>query len=132
MKIGCLGDIIFEVSEKVIKTIQSANWDGSATIHTHSRHLDNSLQEFVGIEPDSFSLTITVSKYLGADPLEVIAQIFNYERTGTAVPLVIGKKPYGKYRWLVKNHKSKMNRYDGEGNLVSADITISLTEYTEE
>lgn len=131
MKIGCLGDIVFEVSENVIKTFKDSNWNGSAQIHAHNRHLTNALQEFVGVDPDEFSFTITISKYLGADPIEDISKIFNYERNGIAVPLVIGKKAYGKYLWLIKNHKSKLTRHDGAGNVVSADVTISLTEYTE-
>ena len=90
------------------------------------------VQEFVGLEPDTFSFPLTLSKYLGVDPMTDITKIFTYERTGTAVSLVIGKKFYGKYKWLVKNHKTRGKRFDGEGNLVSADITISLTEYTEE
>lgn len=131
MKIGCLGDIIFEVSDSTIRTIQDATWSGSASIQTHSRHLDNALQEFVGIDPDGFTFNIRISKYLGADPLVDIPKLFDYERTGTALPLVIGKKAYGKDRWLIKSHKSTLETFDREGNLVSANVSITLTEYTE-
>ena len=131
MQIGYLGEVVFEVSEKTVKTFKEFEWGGSARIQTHNRHLDNALQEFVGIDPDTFSFSFTLSKYLGVDPMTDIAKIFTYERTGMPVPLVIGKRPYGKYKWLVKSHKAKGKRFDGEGNLVSADVSVSLTEYTE-
>lgn len=130
MTIGCLGSIPFEVSSKEIKTIRDASWSGSASIQTHQRHLDNALQEFVGVDPDSFTFNIRISKYLGSDPIADVATIFEYERTGTAVPLVIGTKGYGKYRWLVKKHKTTLEHYDIAGDVVGVDLSITLTEYT--
>ena len=132
MEIGCLGDIAFKVSDSVIKTITKATWSGSANIHTHQRHLDNALQEFVGINPDGFTFSMILSKYLGVDPLTDITKLFEYEHGGVAVPLTIGNKGYGKYRWLVKSHKIKMEHYDGRGNLTSATVDVTLTEYTKE
>ena len=46
-----------------------------------------------------------------------------------AVPLVIGNKGYGKYRWSVLDHKMKMKTYDGRGNVTSATVSVSLQEY---
>lgn len=132
MKIGCLGDVVFEVSASVIQTIDSFVWSGSANIQTHQRHLDNSLQEFVGIDPDAITFTMTLAKYLGADPLAEIVRVFEYERNGIAVPLTIGNKAYGKYMWLVKSHKTKIEHYDGGGNCISAKLDVTLTEYTKE
>lgn len=132
MKIGCLGDIAFKVSNSQIKTIDKATWSGSANIQTHKRHLDNSLQEFVGVDPDSFTFTMVLSRYLGVNPEKDINKIWEYERGGITVPLTLGKKVYGKYRWLIKSHKVKMEHYDGRGNLTSATVDITLTEYTKE
>lgn len=130
MQVGCLGSIAFQVSDKVIKTLRAVSWSGSASIATHSVHLDNSLQEFVGVEPDSIDFKMQVSKFLGADPMTDIETLFSYERSGTPVSLTIGTKSYGKYKWLIKKHKVAMEYHDKQGNLIQADITVSLTEYT--
>ena len=130
MKIGCLGDIVFNVSDSELKTIRDATWSGSASIATHQRHLVNVLTEFVGIDADSFEFKIRISKFLGSDPLADIKKILQYERYGTALQLTIGKTSYGKYRWLIKKHKVSFEHYDKAGNLVTADVMISLTEYT--
>ena len=79
MQIGCLGDIIFEVSDKVVRTIEDVTWSGSVSIHTHTRHLDNSLQEFVSIDPDSFKFSIMLSSYLGVNPMDEIVKIAAYD-----------------------------------------------------
>lgn len=130
MKIGCLGDIAFEVSTKTLQTIRDASWGGSASISTHQRHLSNALQEFVGDDPDSFTFNIRISAYLGSDPLKEINKIFDYERKGKVLQLIIGSKVYGKFRWLIKKHKVTMENFDKFGNLIGADISITLTEYT--
>lgn len=132
MKIGCLGDIAFEVSDSIIKTLDKVTWSGSVNIQTHQRHLHNALQEFVSINPDEITFTIKLSRYLGVDPMTDIVKIFEYERGGIALPLTIGNKAYGKYMWLIKNHKIKMELYDRGGNLTSADVDVALTEYTKE
>lgn len=132
MQIGCLGEILFEVSPDVIQTLRDATWSGSVSISTHQRHLQNTLQEFVGVDADSFTFNIRISRYLGADPLSVLNTIFDYERNGTALCLVIGEKMYGKYRWLIKKHKATLEHYDKNGNLVGADVSLTLTEYTKE
>lgn len=130
MILGCLGSIAFEVSTRTVKTIRDAEWSGSVTIQTHQRHLDNALQEFVGIDPDAFTFSIRISNYLGADPLSAVSQLFAYERSGTPIPLIIGSKIYGKYRWLIKKHKTALEYYDKYSNVIGVDVSVTLTEYT--
>lgn len=128
-KIGCLGDIPFIVSADTVQTIQNAVWSGSARYSEHQRHLSNALTEFTGLDPDKFSFDIVLSAYLGVDPMTAINQLWQYEREGKTVPLVIGDKGYGKYRWTVKSHKIKIQTYDRSGNLLAATVSVDLLEY---
>lgn len=130
MQIGCLGDIVFKASADMIRTITNMTWSGSANYSTHSRHLTDSLTEFTGVGPDEISGDIVLSAYLGVDPMTDLVKIWDYERKGQALPLVIGSKAYGKYRWVIKNHKIKMQTFDSSGDLLSATVSISLLEYT--
>ncbi len=127
--IGCLGDIAFEVSDKTLKTITNMKWSGSAQYATHQRHAGNALTEFVGIDPDKMSFEIILSSYLGSDPMKETAKIFAYERSGRAVPLIIGSHAYGKYRWSILSHEMHALSYDGQGNVTSATVSINLQEY---
>lgn len=129
MVVGCLGDIVFTVSSEVVETLNNMRWSGSARYAVHDRHGTNALTEFTGIDPDKFSFDIELSGYLGINPMAEMVKIWNYERSGEAVPLVIGTKAYGKYRWNVVSHTIQSKSFDGEGDLASATVNISLQEY---
>ena len=127
--IGCLGDIPFTVSEDVVRTVSSFKWGGSARFAVHQRPGTDALTEFLGVDPDTFSLPIELSAELGVDPNEEIARLFAYEREGRPLPLVLGEKAYGKYRWCIQSHETESETFDRYGNLYSARVTVELLEY---
>lgn len=129
MIVGALGDIVFEVSEKTVRTLDKFKWSGSARWETHERHLNHALTEYTGMDPDSISFSIYLSAYLGTNPMKDIVRIWDCERLGTPVPLTIGEKAYGKYRWAVKSHETSAESWDGHGNLVSCTVSLKLLEY---
>ena len=67
--------------------------------------------------------------FLGVEPQAELNKIWQYERSGEAVSLVIGDKAYGKYRWNLVSHKIKMQYFDKRGNLLQATVSVSLQEY---
>lgn len=128
-KVGCLGDIIFTVSSDKIETLDNVQWSGAARYSIHERHLSNALTEYTGIEPDTMSFDITLSIYLGVEPMPELVKLWTYERTGKPLLLVIGEKGYGKYRWTIESHKIKMKTFDMKGSLSGATVSLNLLEY---
>lgn len=128
-QVGCLGDIIFQVSSKEVKTIDNVIWSGSVRYSEHKRHLTNVLTEFTGIDADTISFEMVLSIYLGVEPMGELGKIWEYERSGKALSLVIGEKAYGKFKWNIKSHKIKMQTFDGKGNITGATVSIDLIEY---
>jgi phage protein U len=128
-QIGCLGDIVFTVSSDMVETIQNVQWAGSVRYAEHQRHNNNALTEFTGINADTVSFDMLLSAYLGVKVMNELVKIWTYERKGTSLPLVIGEKPYGKYRWVIKNHKIKMQTFDKAGNIIMATVSLNLLEY---
>ena len=129
MVTGALGDIIFEVSDETVKTLNNLNWGGSARYATHQRHGTHAMTEYTGMGADTISFDIVLSAYLGVNPMTVIGQIFTYERNGTTLPLVIGNKAYGKYRWVITKHSMKGQFFDGAGDLTHCKVSVNLQEY---
>ena len=127
--IGCLGDVLFQVSSQTVKTLNNMKWSGSSRYVTHQRHGMNALTEFVGVDPDKITFEIYLSAELGTDPMSEVAKIWAYERNGQAVSLVIGDKAYGKYRWSILNHSITVQTFDCRGNIISAKVNVSLQEY---
>ena len=126
--VGMLGEIPFEVSDRAILTVSGLEWSGTARYSTHQRHLYDAMTEYAGTEPDEISLEITLSEYLGVNPQAVLTQIWKYERTGEMLPLAIGNKAYGKYRWNIKSHKVTAKTFDGAGNITHCSLTLNLQE----
>lgn len=129
MRVGCLGDIAFEVSADTVRTVSNVVWSGSANYSIHARHLSDGLVEFTGTAPAEISFDIVLSAYLGVNPMEDIHKIRDYTAKGLAMPLVIGSTAYGNYRWVIKSYKVKMQAFTSSGDLASATVSLSLIEY---
>ena len=129
MKVGGLGEIAFQVSDKIVETLDNFKWSGSARWATHQRHGTHALTEYVGMDPDRISFDIYLSAYLGVKPMEELAKLWKYEREGTLVGLAIGGHGYGKYRWTVLSHSAVPESYDGSGNIASCTVSVELQEY---
>lgn len=128
-QIGLLGDIVFEVSDETILTIENMSWSGSARYAAHERHLYDVKTEYLGVDADQIQLDITLSAYLGVNPQQLLTKLWKYERSGQTLPLVIGRKGYGKYRWTITKHSTTMTSYDNDGDLTQCTVTINLQEY---
>lgn len=127
--VGCLGDVIFTVSRSVVRTLDNMTWSGSARYATHERHLTHALTEFTGLDPDKITFDILLSAELGVDPIAEVVKLWNIERSGKAVPLTVGTKGYGKYRWNLTKHTMKMKTFYKNGDVHTAAVSVSLQEY---
>ena len=127
--IGCLGDVVFTVSRDVVRTLDNMTWGGSARYATHERHLTNALTEYTGLDPDTITFDILFSAELGVDPIAEVVKLWNIERSGRAVPLTVGTKGFGKYRWNILKHEMKMKTFYGNGDVHTATVSVSLQEY---
>ena len=128
MDIGSLGDVVFGVGQGKILSPRGLTVNSSATIQTHSRHMNEALTEFTGTDADAIEFSLRISKYLGVDPRKEMDKLDGYLRTGKALTMVIGKRRFG-YKWLIKKIKSKDEYTDKRGDVVSADLSISLVAY---
>lgn len=127
--VGCLGDVIFTVSRSVVRTLDNMTWSGSARYATHERHLTHALTEYTGLDPDKITFDILLSAELGVDPIAEVVKLWNIERSGRAVPLTVGTKGYGKYRWNILKHEMKMKTFYRNGDVHTATVSVSLQEY---
>lgn len=127
--IGCLGDVIFTVSRDVVRTLDNMVWSGSARYAIHERHLTHALTEFTGLDPDKINFDILFSAELGVDPIAEVVKLWNIERNSQAVPLTIGTKGYGKYRWNITKHEMKTKTFYANGDVHTATVSVNLQEY---
>lgn len=131
MKIGSLGDIIFEVSPEVIQTINGLTLSGEANIATHARHLKTGLAEYTGNKPDQITFKIRISEFLGASVSSAIGQLEEYKHSGEQLIFILGTSRIGN-AWLLSKYKASIKNYDAKGNPIDADVSITLLEYAKE
>lgn len=137
-QIGYLGMVIFEVSESVIRTLSNFRWTASANYEEHQRHLKRPTLEFTGINSETITFDMELSKYtlketsedggtvLGKSPMKSWTKLRDYMMHGTAVPLRIGNKSYGRYRWCVKSLEFLGGSTDNIGNWVTFKVSVTL------
>ena len=131
MQVGCLGDVIFEVSSETIKTLDGFSWNSGAKWNSSERIGKEPLLDFGGPETDNISFSIILSKALGVDPMKEIELLFFYERNGSTLPLIIGTHKYGSYRWVISKTQRTATRFDASGDLHSITVNLSLLAYPE-
>lgn len=128
--IGSLGsNIIFEVSNKTVKTFDGMTWSTQADYAEINRHMLDDLKEFCGMKNESITFSITFSASMGVNPEKEYIKLLNACRNAEILPLLIGAKLYGKYRWVIMSISNKLNNFDGRGNLLSCTCDVTLGEY---
>ncbi len=130
MTVGCLGGISFLVTSEQVKTLDRLQYNRSARISVHQRHAASGLAEFTGYDPATVTFDVRLDRTLGIyDVMEEAGKFETYMKDGRTVPLVIGNTIYGEYRWLVQSCALKAKYHDGQGDIIAADLTLSLLEY---
>jgi len=128
-QIGCLGDIIFKVDSKTVQTFMDMTWSGSAKIAEHSIHGKKALTEFTGSDADKLSFNMMLTEELGVNVEKEIDKVHAHAERGTALALVVGRKTYGKYRWLINAHSTRVLNHDVSGKITVAIVTVNIIEY---
>ena len=128
-QIGKLGDITFEASDEVVRTVSNMSWSGSSRYAVHERHMYDAMSELTGSNADQISFDIILSQNFGINPQTELTRLWRYMRSGQTLPLAIGSKGYGKYRWTITRLDIKLQNFDGSGNVIRAVVTVSLQEY---
>lgn len=129
-KIGNLGKlIVFRVSDKKILTFNGFQQEVSGRWSEHKRIMKKPLLEFNGAENRQISFTMEINALHGYKPRKVLKKIEKAVEKGTPYKLVIGGKKVGNNYWVIKSMTETWNHVYSKGELVSAELKISLMEY---
>ncbi|KAB0577303.1 GpU protein [Fusobacterium naviforme] len=127
MKIGCLGNISFVVSDSKIETITGFSRSGSASYAMHQRVNAKELPEFTGVNAGTADLEIMLSSYLGANPFKELRKIKKACERHKKMRLVIGDDYYGQY--VIQSYQQTGQHYDRQRGVTVCTATVSLLEY---
>ena len=84
----------------------------------------------LGSDAEKVSFDFVISEFLGMTGVQqALDKLRLYMENGRVLPLVIGTKSYGRYRWLIQSLDASKNIFDGRGKLLSTHVSVSLIEY---
>lgn len=129
MIVGCLGDLIFQVSSDTVMTVSNFVEGASTRYAIHQRHNNSACLEYTGMDPDQLTFDIELSEYLGVYPQSAINILWGYIRSGQPVSMVLGRTVYGKWRWVIKSMAIKMKHTDKDGTWTHTTVSVTLMEY---
>ena len=129
-QIGNLGKlIVFEVSGDKVLTFKGMTRTVSGRWTAHNVIGGKPVSEFLGPGQDGITLQIFLNINHGVDPRSTIERIEKAIQKGEHFPFVIGGKKIGDHEWAITNMSETWGTIIKGGWLVSANLSITLTEY---
>ncbi|KEO84751.1 phage tail protein [Tumebacillus flagellatus] len=127
--IGALGDVVFVASADTIRTFEDFKRSSSGRWAAHAVLGKKPVSQFIGPDLDKVTFKIRFDVMYGMNPRAELNRLLEMQRSGVAVPLVIGGKALGVNLWVVTDLDQDWNTIDNKGNLLKANANITLQEY---
>lgn len=87
------------------------------------------MSEFLGPDLDEITFRMRFDVQYGMNPKQEMDRLLDMSRTGKAETLIIGGVPLGMDKWTVRTVKQKWKTVDGRGQLLQAEVDVTLKEY---
>ena len=100
--IGYLGDVVFEVSQQQVKTFGDLRRNASARLASHDLISRKPLLEFTGPALESLSFSMTLSSFLGIEPIEEVQTLRGMRDQGLTIPFILDGTPQSEGLWLLE------------------------------
>lgn len=129
MPLASFQNKIFNVSSQKKYTMIGVTWSGSLETEAQEKLKSKPSTYIKGESLSTMSFSIPLRTEFGID---VRFQIEDWERImSEAKPalFILGTKPIGKNKWLLKSVGVSETEIDGKGNLRKATLSLSLEEY---
>ena len=129
--IGSFGEVVFEVSDKKVRTFRDFQIQRSAKYSEHAIHGRKGLLEFTGLSPASASMNIRLDAVLGINPekeIEILRDLLNNHE---AVPFILDGEPQGEGLWVLESIGENYEIIDNHGTAIAVEVSIKLKEYIE-
>lgn len=133
--IGAIGSksindvIIFEVSTNKILTINNFVRRNSVRFAKNDVLLRKPVSQYVGPDLDTITFNIILKAQLGVNPQNEFNKLIQLQRDGTTLSIILGKSPFGMFRWRIVNLGMPLEEIDNTGFCRSCTVDISFEEY---
>lgn len=129
MAMANLGQVVFSVSSKVVRTLDELTRSTTPRWAIHDRYLQKPKSQFLGPGLDTISFTIKFDARLGTDPRKEAERLVNLAQKGKPVGFAVGGKKMGSYLWKVTGLEQGEQRINRKGEITRIVASVSLEEY---
>lgn len=127
MTIGSYGDVSFFVSSETVKTIKNLKWSRSASYSQHKVHGMNAVPEFTGYDSPTITFEVTLSAFLGINPLQELQKLDDMRTSKKAYALCFGDDLYGTL-WMIQRLDTTTEYTYKDGTMASCKVNLTLLE----
>ena len=133
MTIGTFGDdIVFEVSDGKILTIDKFSRTSKANYAEHKVVNDVAILEFLGRELEVIKFKVLLSRELGISDLLMEAHKFRQKCwDGTAEFFSLNGHLYTEHKMVITDVGEDVPYFDGRGRHIVTELDLTLKEYRE-
>ena len=130
MTVGSLGKVVFCVSRRRVKTIQSATMKTAINYAEHKMHRKKSLLEYTGQSPDEMELSVEFNAFLGINPIKQIKKLKKMATSRSVVPFIMGTDVVFR-ACVITDISGTTDVFYKDGTMIKASMKIKIKEYRE-
>lgn len=122
--IGSFGSVTFQVSSSAVESFQNMKLTLTASYTQHKVHGKKAVPEFTGFDSDKITFDITLSAFLGINPLKELQTLRNMLTSKKAYSLALGSDVFGK--WVIQSLSHDFQHVYLDGKLMQCKVSLTL------
>jgi len=130
--IGSLGDILFEVSSREVRTFKDYRRSTKARYASHDIVGKKPVLEYIGPGGEEITFSMQFSMQLGIVPAEETARLRELCEKGEAMYLVLSNETIGENPWVIESVGEAADTIDHKGRIIVTQVDVTLKEYVPE
>ena len=127
--VGMWGQLRFRVSDSYVLTFSGMKRTVSASWNENERVGLKSLPQFGGPALQELSMDIALDAGLGVKPYRLLKLIETQVESGSAYPIVLGKRLIGQNKWVCVKSSEAIEIVLKRGEIYRATVTLNFKEY---
>ncbi|TCZ73061.1 hypothetical protein E0485_21830 [Paenibacillus albiflavus] len=132
MPIASFKNKVFQVSSNQKNTFDGLTWSGDISLEAQEKLKDKPSTYIKGIGLTSMSIDVQLRADFGVNVRNEIEQWEAIRDNMVPDIFVLGTKPLGKNKWLLKSTSVSDTVVDGKGNMLAATLKLEFEEYVRE
>lgn len=129
MPIAVFKNKTFQVSSNGVHTFDEFTWNGEIQSEAQDKLNSKSSTYIKGIGLNSMSFEISLKSSLGIDVRNEIEDWEAIKDSVQSAIFMLGTKPLGSNKWLLKSTNTSNTVFDNKGNMVEAKLKLEFEEF---